>query len=191
MYAIFESGGKQHRAEPGQRLALEKLGAPVGERVTFDRVLLVRDPDSGDCRVGAPYLEGARVSASVVAHFRDRKIIVFKRKRRKGYRKKQGHRQYRTQVRVEAILPGGAPPEETAETVETAGEAPVGAASDAHPETPAEAAGGPGDAPAAGGSAAATDSGPAAGDGEAPGETPNESPGESSGESSADSGENR
>lgn len=178
MYAIFESGGKQHRAEPGQRLALEKLEAPVGERVTFDRVLLVRDPDSGDCRVGAPYLEGARVSASVVAHFRDRKIIVFKRKRRKGYRKKQGHRQYRTQVRVEAILPGGAL-QETAESAETAGEAPVEAASDALPESPAESAGGPGDAPAAGGSAAATDSGAAAEDGEASGESP------------ADSGENR
>lgn len=108
MYAIFESGGKQHRAEPGQRLSLEKLDAPVGERVTFDRVLLLRDPDSGDCRVGSPYLEGAQVSASVVAHFRDRKIIVFKRKRRKGYRKKQGHRQYRTQVRVEAIHPANA-----------------------------------------------------------------------------------
>lgn len=108
MYAIFESGGKQHRAEPGQRLSLEKLDAPVGERVTFDRVLLLRDPDSGDCRVGSPYLEGAQVSASVVAHFRDRKIIVFKRKRRKGYRKKQGHRQYRTQVRVEAIHPADA-----------------------------------------------------------------------------------
>lgn len=175
MYAIFESGGKQHRAEPGQRLALEKLEAPVGERVTFDRVLLVRDPDSGDCRVGAPYLEGARVSASVVAHFRDRKIIVFKRKRRKGYRKKQGHRQYRTQVRVEAILPGRA----------------EDAVAEAAAEPVAETAGGPGDAPAAEQSAAATDSGAAAEDSEAPGETPNESPGESSGESSADSGENR
>lgn len=103
MYAIFESGGKQHRAEPGQRLALEKLAAPVGETVVFDRVLLVRDPDSGDCRIGAPYVEGAEVTASVVAQYRDPKVVVFKRKRRKGYRRKQGHRQQRTQVRVDAI----------------------------------------------------------------------------------------
>jgi len=103
MYAIFESGGKQHRAEPGQRLALEKLTAPVGETVVFDRVLLVRDPDSGDCRIGAPYVEGAEVTASVVAQYRDPKVVVFKRKRRKGYRRKQGHRQQRTQVRVDAI----------------------------------------------------------------------------------------
>lgn len=105
MYAIFESGGKQHRAEPGQRLALEKLAAPVGETVVFDRVLLVRDPDSGDCRIGAPYVEGAEVTASVVAQYRDPKVVVFKRKRRKGYRRKQGHRQQRTQVRVDAIRP--------------------------------------------------------------------------------------
>lgn len=103
MYAIFESGGKQHRAEPGQRLALEKLTAPVGETVVFDRVLLVRDPDSGDCRIGAPYVEGAEVTASVVAQYRDPKVVVFKRKRRKGYRRKRGHRQQRTQVRVDAI----------------------------------------------------------------------------------------
>lgn len=115
MYAIFESGGKQHRAEPGQRLALEKLAAPVGETVVFDRVLLVRDPDSGDCRIGAPYVEGAEVTASVVAQYRDPKVVVFKRKRRKGYRRKQGHRQQRTQVRVDAIRPSS----------ESAGPAPI------------------------------------------------------------------
>lgn len=121
MYAIFESGGKQHRAEPGQRLALEKLAAPVGETVVFDRVLLVRDPDSGDCRIGAPYVEGAEVTASVVAQYRDPKVVVFKRKRRKGYRRKRGHRQQRTQVRVDAIRPSsksaGPAPTTTASTV--------------------------------------------------------------------------
>lgn len=155
MYAIFESGGKQHRAEPGQRLSLEKLEAPVGERVTFDRVLLLRDPDSGACRVGSPYLEGAQVSASVVAHFRDRKIIVFKRKRRKGYRKKQGHRQYRTQVRVEAILPAGAEAAATpAESVESAPPetaAPEGSTEEsAEASAPSEAAAAEPDAPVAG-----------------------------------------
>lgn len=174
MYAIFESGGKQHRAEPGQRLALEKLEAPVGERVTFDRVLLVRDPDSGDCRVGAPYLEGARVSASVVAHFRDRKIIVFKRKRRKGYRKKQGHRQYRTQVRVEAILPGGA----------------EDAVAEAAAEPVAETAG-TGDAPAEEQSAAAADSEPAADSAPPDSARDDDFAGDPPSGSSADSGENR
>ena len=103
MYAIFESGGKQHRAEPGQRLTLEQLPACDGDAVAFDRVLLVRDPDSGACHIGTPYLDGASVAATVLSHFRDRKVIVFKRKRRKGYRRKQGHRQAKVQVRIDAI----------------------------------------------------------------------------------------
>ena len=106
MYAIFESGGKQHRAEPGQRLALEKLDARDGDTVSFDRVLMVRDPEGGECRIGTPYLPETTVSATVLAHYRDPKVLVFKRKRRKGYRKKQGHRQARVQVRVEAIHEG-------------------------------------------------------------------------------------
>lgn len=103
MYAIFESGGKQHRAEPGQRVVLEKLDASDGDTVSFDRVLMVRDAEAGECRIGSPYLPGTTVSATVLAHYRDPKVVVFKRKRRKGYRKKQGHRQARVQVRVEAI----------------------------------------------------------------------------------------
>lgn len=146
MYAIFESGGKQHRAEPGQRLALEKLTAPVGEKVVFDRVLLVRDPDSGDCRIGAPYVEGAEVTASVVAQYRDPKVVVFKRKRRKGYRRKRGHRQHRTQVQVDAIrsssesLAGAAPTVTEAPPTEepSAEEAEAGASSES--ESPAESA---------------------------------------------------
>ncbi len=105
MYAIFESGGKQHRAEPGQRVALERLHAAEGDEVSFDRVLLVRDPGTGEMKVGTPYVEGATVSATVLSHYRDPKIRVFKRKRRKGYRKLQGHRQDRVQVRIEAIHP--------------------------------------------------------------------------------------
>lgn len=150
MYAIFESGGKQHRAEPGQRLALEKLTAPVGEKVVFDRVLLVRDPDSGDCRIGAPYVEGAEVTASVVAQYRDPKVVVFKRKRRKGYRRKRGHRQHRTQVQVDAIrsssesLAGAAPTVTEAPPTEepSAEEAEAGASSESESpaESPAESA---------------------------------------------------
>ena len=103
MYAIFESGGKQHRAEPGQRVALEQLAAADGDTVSFDRVLLVRDESSGECRIGDPYLAGTTVSATVLAHYRDPKIVVFKRKRRKGYRKKQGHRQARVLCRIESV----------------------------------------------------------------------------------------
>lgn len=149
MYAIFESGGKQHRAEPGQRLALEKLAAPVGGKVVFDRVLLVRDPDSGDCRIGAPYVEGAEVTASVVAQYRDPKVIVFKRKRRKGYRRKQGHRQQRTQVLVEAIRAAseGAASEGAAVTAAPAADEeapPVEEAAPVEAETPeADAGAGP------------------------------------------------
>lgn len=153
MYAIFESGGKQHRAEPGQRLALEKLAAPVGGKVVFDRVLLVRDPDSGDCRIGAPYVEGAEVTASVVAQYRDPKVVVFKRKRRKGYRRKRGHRQHRTQVQVDEIrsssesLAGAAPTvteapptgEPSAEEAIAAGaEAGASSGSESPAESPAE-----------------------------------------------------
>ncbi len=103
MYAIFESGGKQHRAEPGQQISVEKLQAAVGETVTFDRVLVVQDNGSGSCRIGTPWVDGASVSAAVVEQTRDPKILVFKRKRRKGYRRKQGHRQAATSIRIEAI----------------------------------------------------------------------------------------
>ena len=109
MYAIFESGGKQHRAEPGQRVALERIHAAEGDTVSFDRVLLVRDAGTGVTRIGTPYVEGATISATVLSHYRDRKIKVFKRKRRKGYRKMQGHRQERVQVRIEAISPEPSP----------------------------------------------------------------------------------
>ena len=121
MYAIFESGGKQHRAEPGQRVAVERFEAADGDTVSFDRVLMVRDADSGECRVGDPYLEGATVSATVVAHYRGPKIRVFKRKRRKTYRKTRGHRQDHIQVRVEAIHQQTDQQTETADTADAAG----------------------------------------------------------------------
>ncbi len=107
MYAIFESGGKQHRVEPGQRVALERIHAAEGDAVSFDRVLFIRDAGSGETRIGTPYVEGATVSATVLGHYRDRKIRVFKRKRRKGYRRTRGHRQERVEVRIEAIHPDG------------------------------------------------------------------------------------
>lgn len=101
MYAIIRTGGKQFRAEPGSVLRIPSLEAEVGEKVTFDEVLLGGDGD--DLKVGAPTLAGASVEAEVTAHGKGEKIIVFKWKRRKNYRKKQGHRQKYTEVRISDV----------------------------------------------------------------------------------------
>ncbi len=98
MYAIFRAQGKQFRAEPDATLRLPSLEAEPGDKVSFDEVLLAER--EGDVRVGTPTLEGARVAAEVVRHGKDDKIVVYKMKRRKGYRRKQGHRQGFTEVRV-------------------------------------------------------------------------------------------
>ncbi|MDE0473140.1 MAG: 50S ribosomal protein L21 [Gammaproteobacteria bacterium] len=103
MYAVFESGGKQFRAEPGLRLRIPALAAEEGSTVTFDRVLITGGAD-GEPEVGTPTVEGAAVRAEVLAHGKDQKLIIFKRKRRKGYRKKQGHRQKFTEVRIDEIV---------------------------------------------------------------------------------------
>ncbi|WP_077614600.1 50S ribosomal protein L21 [Caenibacillus caldisaponilyticus] len=100
MYAIIETGGKQLKVEEGQTLIVEKLNAEAGETVTFDKVLFV---SGDDVKVGTPYVEGASVTAKVVEHGRGEKIVVFKFKRRKNYRRKQGHRQPYTKVTVEKI----------------------------------------------------------------------------------------
>ena len=101
MYAVFQTGGKQFRAEPGTRLHVPTLKAEAGDTVTFDEVLLAGDGD--DVSVGLPTVEGASVKAEVLGHGRDKKVVVFKRKRRKGYRKKQGHRQGYTEIRIDEI----------------------------------------------------------------------------------------
>lgn len=102
MFAVFRTGGKQFRAEPGATLLVPSLDAEPGATVTFDDVLLASEGDR--ISVGAPTVEGAKVTAEVVAHDRTKKIIVFKRKRRKKYRRKQGHRQGFTVVRVAEIV---------------------------------------------------------------------------------------
>ena len=102
MYAVFRTGGKQFRAEPGKKIRVPSLELEPGEAITFDEVLLASDGTA--IQVGAPMVEGASVKAEVVRHGRDKKIIVFKRKRRKNYRRKQGHRQGFTEVRVDEIL---------------------------------------------------------------------------------------
>ena len=104
MFAVFRTGGKQFRAELGATLLIPTLEAEPGTMVTFDDVLLASE--DGEVSVGTPAVEGARVEAEVVAHDRTKKITVFKRKRRKGYRRKQGHRQGFTVVRVAEIVTG-------------------------------------------------------------------------------------
>jgi len=101
LYAIVETGGKQYRVQNGDILNVEKLPAEVGETVTLDRVLAVKK--DGELKVGKPYVEGATVTARVVKHGKGKKIIVFKYKPKKNYRRKQGHRQPFTQLVIEAI----------------------------------------------------------------------------------------
>ena len=102
MYAIIKSGGKQFRAEPGQTIKVPSLAAEVGETVTFGEVLLTGG-DEG-VTLGSPTLDGAEVTGEVVRHGKDRKVIIFKWKRRKNYRRKQGHRQLYTALQVREII---------------------------------------------------------------------------------------
>lgn len=105
MHAIFKTGGKQYRVKAGDEFNVEKLAdAEAGSDITFDSVLSVGDGD--DLAVGQPLVEGASVTATVVDHHRGPKIIVFKKKRRKGYRKKQGHRQSYTRIRITDVVAG-------------------------------------------------------------------------------------
>ncbi|MBI5137772.1 MAG: 50S ribosomal protein L21 [Nitrospirae bacterium] len=101
MYAIIETGGKQHRVTPGEVVALEKVPGDAGAQVAFDNVLMV-STDKG-LTVGQPHVAGAKVIATIVEQFRAKKILVFKKKRRKKYRRTQGHRQYHTRVRIDSI----------------------------------------------------------------------------------------
>ena len=100
MYAIIATGGKQYKVSEGDVIKVEKLGVAAGETVTFDQVLLVSDKE---VIVGNPTVSGASVSASVVAEGKDKKVIVYKYKRKTGYHKKNGHRQSYTQVKIEKI----------------------------------------------------------------------------------------
>jgi large subunit ribosomal protein L21 len=102
MYAVFRTGGKQFRAEPGARLRVPSLDAEPGSSVVFEEILLAGDGGE-TVQVGTPTVGGASVKAEVLRHGRTDKIIVFKRKRRKGYRKKQGHRQGFTEIRVDEV----------------------------------------------------------------------------------------
>ncbi len=101
MYAVIKTGGKQYSVAPGEEVKLEKLEGGVGDTVAFEEVLLTSDGEN--IRVGKPYLEDAKVVGRITRQGKDRKIIVLKFKRRKGYRRKQGHRQSFSLVKIENI----------------------------------------------------------------------------------------
>ena len=101
MYAIIKTGGKQYKVSEGDLVKVEKLAYEVGETVDFDQVLLVSN--DGELKVGSPLVEGAKVSATVEDQNKDKKIVVFKYKPKKQYRKKHGHRQPYTLVKINSI----------------------------------------------------------------------------------------
>jgi len=101
MYAVISTGGKQYRVSEGQTIRVEKLPGEVGAPVSFDQVLLFSDGDT--VKVGQPTLADMSVTGRIVQQGKAKKVIVFKRKRRKGYRKKQGHRQYYTALKIDGI----------------------------------------------------------------------------------------
>jgi|SRR5215831_11393584 large subunit ribosomal protein L21 len=101
MFAVFKSGGKQHRVTEGEVVRLEKIDAEAGAAIEFDEVLLVAEGD--DVKIGAPFVPGGKVTAEIVAHDRHDKIRIIKFRRRKHYLRRAGHRQWYTDVRITGI----------------------------------------------------------------------------------------
>ncbi|MCS6933745.1 MAG: 50S ribosomal protein L21 [Chitinophagales bacterium] len=101
MYAIVEIAGQQFKAEPGKKLYVHRLAGNEGDTVTFDKVLLT--DNNGNVSVGTPVVNGVNVKAKILAHIKGDKTLVFKKKRRKGYKKTYGHRQSYTQIEIESI----------------------------------------------------------------------------------------
>ena len=104
MYAIVECGGRQYRAEEGHTVSVEKLPLEVGEQITLDRVLLLAQEEN--VSVGQPTVAGAAVKATVIKQYKDKKIFVWKYKPKKRYRRRQGHRQQYTALRIDEIVAG-------------------------------------------------------------------------------------
>ncbi len=102
MFAVIETGGKQYKVQKGDVLAVEKLDIKEGQKITFDKVLLVEG--DGETLIGTPHVKNALVKAEIVESFKDTKVIVFKKKRRKQYKKMRGHRQELTRIRIEEIV---------------------------------------------------------------------------------------
>ena len=105
MYAVIKTGGKQYKVEAGATLKVEKLLGDVGSKVVIDKVLMINDGDN--TTIGAPLVAGATVSATVLSHGRADKVMIFKFRRRKHYRKTQGHRQSFTEIQIGEILAAG------------------------------------------------------------------------------------
>jgi large subunit ribosomal protein L21 len=101
MYAVIKTGGKQYRVVAGEKLKIEQIPAEVGAEITLDEILMVGEGES--VKIGTPFVEGAAVKATVIAQGRHDKIKIFKMRRRKHYRKSQGHRQNYTEIRIDGI----------------------------------------------------------------------------------------
>lgn len=101
MYAVINIQGFQYKVVPNQYLYVNRMDKAVGEQITLEEILLI--DDNGNVRVGKPYVSGVKVSATVLEHLKDDKKIVFKKKRRKGYKVKKGHRQQLTKIQINSI----------------------------------------------------------------------------------------
>ncbi len=101
MYAIVDIAGQQFKVEAGKKIYVHRLKEEAGASVSFDKVLLT--DNDGSVQIGTPYVSGAAVKATILEHVKGNKVIVFKKKRRKGYQKKNGHRQCLTQIKIESI----------------------------------------------------------------------------------------
>ncbi|CUR53825.1 50S ribosomal protein L21 [Serratia symbiotica] len=101
MYAVFQSGGKQYRVNEGQIIRLEKLNFLTGETINFDKILIISKDEK--TRIGTPFIQNSKINAKIIAHGRNKKIKIIKFSRRKHYRKKQGHRQWFTDVQITKI----------------------------------------------------------------------------------------
>ena len=102
MFAIIKAGGRQVRVRLGETVSLDRLRAEPGSTYENDQILMAGE-EEGEISIGMPLLEGAKVSGTILNHQKDKKVIIFKRRRRKGYRKKQGHRQQKSLVKIETI----------------------------------------------------------------------------------------
>lgn len=101
MFAVLKTGGKQYKVNEGDVIQVEKLDGNVGDTITLDQILMVGEEEK--LEVGAPMLDGSSVSAEIVDQFKDKKILVFKKRRRKKYRRKNGHRQQQTRLKITGI----------------------------------------------------------------------------------------
>lgn len=137
MFAVIETGGKQYRVAQNDIVTVERLDGDPGESVTFDRVLMMGSGE--DVEIGAPVLDGAQVTAEVVDQTRARKVLIFKKKRRKHYRRHAGHRQEHTVLKITEILAKGAKPKAAAKKAAPAKAADDGATEEKAPAKKAAA----------------------------------------------------